>query len=368
LRPGGAFAWVSFAFSAKFHFKARHETALPAARMLDKPDRTPVSPVNRPDEAECWVLTTGETGMRSQVIGLAEATGLSFAEKRIRLRAPWSWLPGNLCPLPLAGLDPAHDLLRPPWPRLLISCGRRSTAASIAVRKRSRGATMTVHIQDPQASPSAFDLVIPMRHDGLTGPNVFPVDTALHHISSDALTTGRQAWQGCLKPDNRQLLGVVLGGANRHYRFDADTVADLMALIRNARARDWSVVVTPSRRTEPAVIAALKREFGDQDWFNLWDGSGDNPYVGILALADRLIVTGESVSMVSEALATGHPVHILPLAGRGRRHGLFIANLADREMVSLISGGELDWDWQGCQPVDSTPLAAEQIRQRLAPA
>ncbi len=324
-----------------------------------------MSPVNRPGEAECWVLTTGETGMRSQVIGLAEATGLSYAEKRIRLRAPWSWLPGHLCPFPLAGLDPAHDLLQPPWPRLLISCGRRSTAASIAVRKRSRGATMTVHIQDPQASPAAFDLVIPMRHDGLTGPNVFPVDTALHHISAGALAAGRQAWQERLKPDDRRLLGVVLGGANRHYRFDADTIAGLAALIRDARTRNWSVVVTPSRRTEPAVTAALADEFGGQDGFTIWDGSGDNPYTGILALADRLIVTGESVSMVSEALATGNPVHVLQLAGRGRRHERFIANLADRKMVSLISGDELDWDWRGCPPVDSTPLAADQIRRML---
>ena len=101
-----------------------------------------MSAMNEQSQNRCWVLTTGETGMRSQVIGLAEATGLPFHEKQIRLRAPWSWLPGHLCPFALSGLDRAHDRLDPPWPRILISCGRRSTAASIAVRRASRGHTL----------------------------------------------------------------------------------------------------------------------------------------------------------------------------------------------------------------------------------
>lgn len=225
---------------------------------------------------------------------------------------------------------------------------------------------MTVHVQDPQAPPAAFDLVIPMRHDSLAGANIFPVDTALHGISPDALAAGRADWQERLKPDGGPLLGIVLGGVSRHYSFDTRTIADLKGLIHNAHARGWSVVVTPSRRTEPAVIRALQDEFGRQDRFRIWDRSGDNPYIGILALADRLIVTGDSVSMVSEALATGHPVHVLRLAGRGRRHEFFISSLSDRQMVSLTRGSDLDWDWPGCPPVNSTPSAAERIRKALA--
>jgi mitochondrial fission protein ELM1 len=324
--------------------------------------------MNERSKNECWVLTTGETGMRSQVIGLAEAIGLPFEEKQISLRAPWSWLPGHLCPLPLAGLDPAHDRLAPPWPRLLISCGRRSTAASIAVRRAARGRTMTVHIQDPQAPPSAFDLVIPMRHDGLEGENVFPVDTALHRMSPAALAQGEKDWRERLKPNDGKLLGIILGGANRHYRFSAETIARLTAIVRDAHDRGNSVIVTPSRRTEPAVTEALQREFGAQDWFTLWDGSGDNPYAGILALADRLVVTGESVSMVSEALATGHPVHVLPLQGHGRRHERFLANLCGRQMISPVENTSLDWLWAGCPPVDANPLAAGQIKDRLISA
>lgn len=306
--------------------------------------------------------------MRSQVIGLAEAIGLPFVEKQITLRAPWSWLPGHLCPFALSGLDPAADRLEPPWPRLLISCGRRSTAASIAVRRRAGGRTVTVHIQDPQVPPTAFDLVIPMRHDGLSGGNVFSVDTALHRMSAKALAEAERTWRGQLKPQGGKLLGIVLGGANRHYRFTPAIVAALRSTIGRAHDQGYDVIVTPSRRTGPEVMNTLKQAFGDESWYSQWDGESDNPYVGILALADRLVVTGESVSMVSEALATGHPVHVLPLEGHGRRHELFLANLAEREMVSRIDDAELDWSWSGCPPADATPQAAQRVLEYLAGA
>ncbi len=303
--------------------------------------------------------------MRSQAVGLAEATGIPFTEKQVRLRAPWSWLPGHRCPRPIWGLSASHDQLRPPWPELLISCGRRSTALSIAIRKYSRGRTRTVHVQDPQAPPGAFDLVIPMRHDGLAGENVFPVDTALHGISPTVLAEGDRIWRVRLKSAEKQLLGVILGGANRYYRFGAEAVDNLAGIVEDARRRDMNVIVTPSRRTEPEIIDLLQTTFGSDPGFSLWDGSGENPYVGILAVADRLVVTGESVSMVSEALATGRPVHILRLEGSGRRHERFLENLVRKSMISVIDGRRPDWTWQGCPPVDSTPEAAKAILGRL---
>src|SRR6056297_1543837 len=119
-----------------------------------------------------WALTTGEAGMRSQVLGLCDRMGLAFTEKCIGLRAPWRWLPGHLCPCPLRGLAAEGDALAPPWPDLLISCGRRSTAAAIAIRRASGGRTLTVHLQNPRTPPDHFDLVIAHPHDGIAGANV----------------------------------------------------------------------------------------------------------------------------------------------------------------------------------------------------
>ena len=109
-------------------------------------------------------------------------------------------------------------------------------------------------------------------------------------------------------------------------------------------------LVTPSRRTSAATRRMLADEIarGNLGW--MWDGAGDNPYLGILALADRMIVTGESISMVSEALATGRPVHVLPLEGQGRRHDAFLRRIASVGMISVIEGDDLDWTFAGIPP------------------
>lgn len=315
---------------------------------------------------ECWVLTTGEAGMRSQVIGLAEATGVPFVEKTIRLRAPWSMLPGHLCPAPLLGLGPESDPIAPPWPRLLIGCGRRSTAVSIAIRRLSGGRTRTVHVQNPLTPPRYFDLVVPMRHDGLSGPNVVPIDTALHRVRPAVLARAGAEWRERLRGDAPAATGFVLGGPNRHYRMSGRVIAGLLALVREARAHtSGRVLVTPSRRTEPAAIEALRDAFGGETWFHLWDGTGENPYFGILAISDRLVVTGDSVSMVSEALATGHPVHVLRLEGHGRRHELFLDTLRAGGAVSLVEDGGLDWGFAGRGRIDATPEIAARVAALL---
>ena len=78
-----------------------------------------------------------------------------------------------------------------------------------------------------------------------------------------------------------------------------------------------------------------------------------------------LIVTGESISMISEALATGRPVHVLPLEGHGRRHDAFLTRIAARRFVSVMEGDDLDWSFAGPGPVNATPVVAARIREML---
>jgi uncharacterized protein len=143
-------------------------------------------------------------------------------------------------------------------------------------------------------------------------------------------------------------------------------IFDFLFETRGKTGSGMGVFVTPSRRTGREVTAHLREDFAGRDGFALWDEAGENPYFGLLALADRLLVTGDSVSMVSECLATGRPVHVLRLAGRGTRHEAFLAGLADRGLVSLVEGGDLDWSWAGAGPVDATPLATQRVKALLA--
>jgi mitochondrial fission protein ELM1 len=303
--------------------------------------------------------------MRSQALGLAEAIGLPFVEKRIAVpRTRWRALRDLLAPTH-EGLDPSGDRLEPPWPRLLIACGRRSVGPAIAVRRAAVGATRVIYIQDPMVSPRHFDLVVPMRHDGLRGANVFSVDTALHRIRPTVLIEAA-ALGGRLKGNAPLLLGVLLGGSTRGTRARAGSGEALGRLLRHVHARSGArVVLTPSRRTGDAVRGALLAELGDAPWYEQWDGEEPNPLLGILAGADRLIVSGDSVSMVSEALATGRPVHVLPEDRPSRRRAAFVEALRRRGLISLLEGDDLDWSHASPGPVDATPGVAAEVARRF---
>ncbi|MDR3508792.1 MAG: mitochondrial fission ELM1 family protein [Caulobacteraceae bacterium] len=322
------------------------------------------------NDLSIWYMTTGEAGFRTQARGLASALGEAPRELVVELKAPWRGLPGRIAaPFALGGLSAASDRPRPPWPDLLISCGRRTTALSIAIRRASRGKTLTVHVQNPLTAPSAFDLVVAMDHDGISGPNVLSVPTALHDVTPERLAQAGAVWRGRLVKPGRPLLGVLLGGTTKHHPFEtaeADVLIERLWRVRHATGA--ALAVTPSRRTPQAVRERIAQAFagetfaGDADAF-VWDMEGDNPYRGILDLADRLVVTSDSVSMISEALATPHPVEVFGPDG-GRRHAAFLNGLIQRGLVRRFEGDPQPPPAGG--PINATTLAAVAVRALLA--
>lgn len=311
------------------------------------------------------MLTPGEAGMRSQALGLAEAVGLPVTEKRIVIGPPWPWLPGGLLPMPLSALDPTSDPLSPPWPRLVVACGRRSIGPALAVKRQSRGRTLAVYVQNPEMARAKFDLVAAMPHDDVRGANVVTVRTALHPITQQRLTAARDEWRTRLAPDGAPLLGVLVGGDNSSYRLSAAVAARLVRILRSAAGHGLKPVVTPSRRTGEDTKHMLANALAGGALGSMWDETGPNPYIGILALADRLIVTGESISMISEALATGRPVHVLPLEGHGRRHDQFLREIVEKRLVSPVEGDDLDWSFAGQPPIEATAEPARRVRAML---
>jgi mitochondrial fission protein ELM1 len=310
-----------------------------------------------------WWVTTGEAGFRSQARGLADALGPGAEEKIIGLKAPWSLAPPMLWPLTLRGLDPAKDRLAPPWPDVIVSCSRRAAKVAIAVRRASRGKTLAVHIQNPLAPLHEFDLVIAMRHDRIDGPNVMQIDTALHDVTPQLLAQAAKAWRPRLADLPRPLTGVLLGGSTRRHPFTLEHSAELVARLNVLRAETGGgLAITPSRRTPDNVKAAIRHAFREDQAVLMWDAQGDNPYRGILALSDCLVVTGDSVSMISEAAATGRPVAVFDIGG-GPRHTRFVSNLVERGLVSRFDGSAMLLERS--EPTDATPAAAEAVRRLL---
>jgi mitochondrial fission protein ELM1 len=311
-------------------------------------------------EPTCWWITNGAAGFRTQARGLAEAVIPGAIEKTVDVRAPWSLAPPALWPLTLKGLDPGKDRLEPPWPDVVVSCGRKAAKAAIAIKRASGGRTLAVHIQDPLAPLSEFDLVIPMRHDPVAeGPNVVAIDLALHDVTPEVLATAAETWRARFAHLPRPLTGVLLGGRTKRHPFTREQGQVLADRLKTLRT-EGGLAITPSRRTPDEVKAVLRDAFAGDEGVFLWDEGGDNPYRGILALSDRLAATGDSVSMVSEAVATGRPVAVFDIGG-GKRNQRFIRNLAERKIVSLLDGGP----FVAGTGLNSTPKAAAALRRLI---
>lgn len=310
-----------------------------------------------------WYMTTGEAGFRTQARGLAAALGDTPRELVVDLRIPWRAIPGAWAPFPMLGMTKGSDRLAPPWPDVLISCGRRAAALSIAVRRLSKGATLTVHVQNPLTDVSAFDLVVPMVHDHVSGPNVLAAPTALHDLTPERFAEAAAVWRDRLTRPGQPLIGVILGGVTRHHPFALHEARDLIGkLVALRRATNARLAVTPSRRTPVEVRTLFETAFaGSPDAF-VWSMEGENPYRGILALADRLIVTSDSVSMISEALATGHPVEVVGRDG-GRRHAEFLHGLLAQGLVRRFDGDPIPPAAR--EPINATQAAAQAVLDLL---
>lgn len=309
-----------------------------------------------------WAVHDGRVGIANQVIGLTEAVGLPFVEKSCVVRFPWTMLPPALWSDPARALAPESDPLAPPWPDLLITCGRVCAAAGIAIKRASGGRTFLVQIQDPRIGRREFDLMVVPAHDPARGDKVLVTTGAVHRVTPARLAEAERRFAAAYADLPHPRIAVLIGGQNRVYRFDLEKLASIAdqiaALARQHRA---SLLVTPSRRTGKAGEALLRERFAGLP-AAIWDGSGDNPYFAYLALADAILVTEDSVSMVTEATATGKPVHVIPLAGGSRKFRDFHRQMREAGITRPFTGALEEWHYA---PPNDTALAAAEIRRRI---
>src|SRR5271155_5778041 len=309
-----------------------------------------------------WVLHDGKAGMSSQAVGLAEAAGFAFAEKRLQIRFPWTCLPPLLWPARLDALGGAGAHLEPPWPDFVIACGRNAAMPALAIRRASGGRTVTAQIQDPGIGRGEFDLSIVPEHDWLRGPRVVVTRGAVHRVTPARLAAARGRCPG-LAAMPRPILVVLIGGSNRAYRLTLRRIreiADGVAAI--LRERGGSALVTPTRRTGARGVALLQESPAGLP-AEIWDGTVENPYFTYLALADAFLVTADSVSMISEAAATGKPVHILDLDGGNAKFARFHAAMQAAGITRPFSGRIESW----CYPIpDDTAPAGAALREAIS--
>lgn len=309
----------------------------------------------------CWTITGTFAGMKSQVVGLAEAIGLPTVHKTCMRRWPWGWL-GLTWGNPLNQLTKESDKLVPPWPDLLITCGRRSAALALAIKKQSPQKTFCVHIQDPLYHRNDFDLIITPEHDHLKGPNIMSVKGGLHKVTHKKIQQEIAAHKGLFMDFPRPYSTVLIGGSTNRYKMPLKAVEALIHDILKIRElTGGSVLVTPSYRTSYRDV--LTKALQSEPNIYLVDEKVVNPYLALLGLADTIFVTDDSVNMVCEACFTGKPVYILPLLNHGMtKPKKFIASLIQEGVVRPFEGAVESWTYE---PFNDTEKIAKLVQEKL---
>lgn len=310
-----------------------------------------------------WAVHDGKIGMANQALGLAEAVAVVLngivVEKRLAVRAPWRWLPPQAWLAPLKALYPAGDRMAPPWPDILVSCSRLAAAPALAAKRASGGRIFWVQVQDPHYARREADLIVMPRHDGNGGANAFVTSGAVHRVTPARLAEGARRFGPTLAAVKRPLVAALIGGDSRAYRLTPERLSALTKQLASVAAQGFGLAITTSRRSGPRVASLLRRALPGAF---IWSGDGENPYFGLLALADAFVVTADSVNMVSEAAATGKPVYIAELEGGSAKFARFHAAMREAGVTRPFTGVIERWTYT---PPDDTARAAAEVARRF---
>ena len=305
------------------------------------------------------LLTQGMHGMISQAEGLAKALGLSFKHENIKLKKIWNIIPPKLTPV-------SENILENKFicdSRVVISCGRKSVIPSIALKRRFKNDIFTIHIQDPKVNLNNFDTIICPEHDNLEGENVIKTKGAIHYLTNDEIKKNINY----LKPkaEKKKVVTLILGGPNKYYSFSENQMNITFAKIKNLFVYSkYKLIVIPSYRTPENILKLAFNYFNDNHL--VIKERDKKAYLSSLGLADIIIVTCDSTSMISEAAITGKPVYIAQMKHKKNiyRFEKFYKLFKDLGIIRDLEDKIEYWKYEGLDEVNrAANLVKEQMKK-----
>ena len=293
------------------------------------------------------LLTEGMHGMISQVEGLAKALNLDFIHEKIELNNFWKLIPPKLTPIQSFvfknKIDQKFDIV--------ISCGRKSVIPSIYLKKKLKNKIMTIHIQDPKVSTSNFDYVIVPEHDGISGSNIVTSKGAIHYLRNNELDQNMNYLKSQLNKD--KIVSLIMGGPNKYYNYDKKIIEEIFLKIQNNFIKnDYQLIFIPSMRT-PKNIIELAKNYFDNDQIIITD-IDKNAYLSSLRLADHIVVTCDSTSMISEAAMTGKPIYVvqMPPVKKNERFQKFFRLFKSLNIIKDLENSLEVWSYEKLNETD----------------
>lgn len=252
------------------------------------------------------LLTEGMHGMISQVEGMAKALKTEYSHKIVRLNFPWNLVPPKLSPISQIILKDKIYLTEIESPDLVISCGRKSVIPSILLKKKNPK-IFTIHVQDPKVRFKNFDAIVAPEHDGLKGDNIYTSKGAIHYLTESEIIKSKTYLHDKIKSD--KIVSLILGGPNKYYKFNKDQLIKIFNKIKSDFvSKGYKIIVIPSMRTPKESIDIAAKEMGECGY--VVKKVDKQAYLSAYALADYIVVTCDSISMISEAATSGKPIFL----------------------------------------------------------
>ncbi len=303
------------------------------------------------------LLTQGMHGMISQVEGLAKALGLKFRHEKIELKKFWDIIPPKFTPS-------SDFILKNKFicdSKIIISCGRKSVVPSIILKKRFKKEIFTIHIQDPKVNINNFDSIICPEHDSLEGVNVIKTKGAIHYLTNEEVNKNLNY----LKPNqgDKKIVTFILGGPNKYYGFSENHIDKMFAKIKNMFiSSKYKLIIIPSYRT-PDNIVKLAFNYFNQDHLVIRERD-KKAYLSSLGLADIIIVTCDSTSMISEAAITGKPVYVAQMKNKRSIHRFenFYKLFKDLGIIRNLDDKIENWTYER---LDEVNRAAKLVKEKI---
>ena len=310
-------------------------------------------------ELKALLLTQGMHGMLSQVEGLAKALKLNFKHQTIKLKPFWNLIPPKLTPI-------SENLLTEKFvcdSKIIISCGRKSVISSIALKKRLGNQIFNIHIQDPKVSFKHFDLIISPEHDGVKGDNVLTTRGSIHYLTKREILENSKYLQ--LDRKKKQIVTFVIGGPNKYYSYSDEQIHYLFNKVKTIFTPDkFKIVVIPSYRTPEEVIKKAYNTFSVNHY--VVKKIDKKAYLSSLAVADYIIVTCDSTSMISEAAVTGKPVYMAMMKPKRsiRRFQSFYSQFKSLGIAKELTDTIDNWSYDKLDEVNRiAPLIKDKMKK-----
>jgi len=287
------------------------------------------------------LLTEGMHGMISQVEGLAKALDLDFIHEKIELNSFWKLFPPRLTPIKNFVFKNKIDLDF----NIIISCGRKSVVPSIYLKNKFKNKIMNIHIQDPKVSLNNFDYIVAPEHDNLQGKNVLSSKGAMHYLTNDELHKN----ENYLKPridSEKKIVAFIIGGPTKYYNYEEKVIDEIFVKIKNNFLNNnYQVIVIPSMRTPKSIIKKAKDYFVQGQV--VIDNVDKKAYLSALKLADHIVVTCDSTSMISEAAITGKPIYVaqMPTIKKNERFESFFKLFESLKIIKNLDTVIDSWSY-----------------------